>query len=161
MSGAAWPRSLPIELADLDHLMAIEIAAYPFPWTRGNFIDSLAAGYLARKRVDAQGRWLGYYLAMAGVEEVHLLNLTVVPEHQHRGHARAMLGELVRWGAERAAARLWLEVRDSNQRALALYRRYGFHDTGVRRGYYPAGPAGRENAIVMSLPIAPLNHALG
>ncbi|MFO1219078.1 MAG: ribosomal protein S18-alanine N-acetyltransferase [Burkholderiaceae bacterium] len=144
-------RLLPIHLHDLDTLMAIEAAAYPFPWTKGNFIDSLAAGYRMSKRVDGQGRWLGYFVAMAGVDETHLLNLTVAPEHQHQGHGRALLDELVRWSRERGAARLWLEVRESNQRAQSLYRRYGFHDMGLRRGYYPAGPNGRENAIVMSL----------
>lgn len=147
-------RMLPIHLHDLDTLMAIETGAYPYPWSRGNFIDSLAAGYRLVKRVDAQGRWLGYYVAMAGVDETHLLNLTVAPEHQRQGHARQMLDELVHWSRERTAARLWLEVRASNLGAQALYRRYGFRDAGLRRGYYPAGPEGRENALVMSLDLA-------
>lgn len=146
-------RSEPVVLADLDMLLAIETAVYPFPWSRGNFVDSLHAGYLARKHLDAAGRWLGYCIAMPGVQELHLLNLTVAPEHQHRGHGRAMLDELVRRGAALGAQRLWLEVRVSNERAQALYRRYGFREVGQRRGYYPAGAAGRENAIVMSLPI--------
>ena len=147
-------RLLPIHLHDLDALMAIEHAAYPQPWSRGNFIDSLAAGYRLMKQVDAQGRWLGYYVAMAGVDETHLLNLTVAPAHQRRGHAREMLDELVGWSRARAAVRLWLEVRASNLAAQALYRRYGFRDAGERRGYYPAGPEGRENALVMSLDLA-------
>lgn len=134
--------------------MAIESAAYPHPWSRGNFIDSIVAGYRVCKRVDTEGRWLGYFVAMAGVDETHLLNLTVVPAFERQGHARAMLDELVRWSAERAATRLWLEVRESNERAQALYRRYGFREIGLRRGYYPTGPHGRENAIVMSLDLA-------
>lgn len=144
-------RFVPVGLADLDTLVAIETAAYPFPWSRGNFIDSLNAGYLARKRIDASGQWLGYFIAMPGVQEVHLLNLTVAPPHQRRGHARAMLDELVRESIALGAQRLWLEVRTSNQRAQELYRRYGFRDVGLRRGYYPAGALARENAIVMSL----------
>ena len=145
------PRFLAIDLSDLDTLVAIENAAYPFPWSRGNFADSLHAGYLARKRVDATGRWLGYFIAMPGVQEVHLLNLTVAPEHQRQGHALAMLDELVRESSALGARRLWLEVRTSNERAQALYHRYGFRDVGLRRGYYPAGALARENAIVMSL----------
>jgi ribosomal-protein-alanine N-acetyltransferase len=152
---------VPVQLHELDRLLAIETVAYPFPWSRGNFVDSLAAGYLARKRVDDQGRWLGYMVAMAGVDETHLLNLTVAPPFQRQGHARAMLDELVRWSLDRAAVRLWLEVRESNHRAQALYRRYGFRELGLRRGYYPAGPAGREIAVVMSLEIATGNNALG
>jgi [ribosomal protein S18]-alanine N-acetyltransferase len=148
------PRFLAIGLSDLDTLVAIEAAAYPFPWSRGNFADSLNAGYLARKRIDSGGQWLGYFIAMPGVQEVHLLNLTVAPEHQRRGHALAMLDELVRESLALDARRLWLEVRTSNERAQALYRRYGFRDVGMRRGYYPAGPFARENAIVMSLTLS-------
>jgi ribosomal-protein-alanine N-acetyltransferase len=144
-------RFAPVVFADLDTLVAIESAAYPFPWSRGNFVDSLSAGYLARKQLDADGQWLGYFIAMPGVQEVHLLNLTVAPEHQRRGHALAMLDELSRESLALGARRLWLEVRASNNRAQAIYRRYGFREVGLRRGYYPAGALARENAIVMSL----------
>jgi len=140
--------------SDLDTLVAVESSAYAFPWSRGNFIDSLNAGYLGRKRVDAAGRWLGYFIAMPGVQELHLLNLTVVPEHQGRGHARAMLDRLLDEARSLGAQRVWLEVRVSNERAQALYRRYGFREVGMRRGYYPAGALSRENAIVMSLSLA-------
>jgi ribosomal-protein-alanine N-acetyltransferase len=140
--------------ADLDTLVAIESSAYAFPWSRGNFIDSLNAGYLGRKRVDVSGRWLGYFIAMPGVQELHLLNLTVVPEHQRRGHARAMLDRLLEEASSLGAQRVWLEVRVSNERAQALYRRYGFREVGMRRGYYPAGALSRENAIVMSLSLS-------
>jgi ribosomal-protein-alanine N-acetyltransferase len=144
----------PLALADVETLLAIESSAYEFPWSRGNFVDSLNAGYLARKRVDATGAWLGYFIAMPGVQELHLLNLTVAPQHQRRGHARAMLDRLVNEGSALGAQRIWLEVRVSNERAQQVYRRYGFRDIGVRRGYYPAGPLARENAIVMSLDLA-------
>lgn len=141
----------PLTLADLDRLMPIEQQAYPVPWSRGNFIDSLAAGHLACKRVTPQGDWLGYCVAMHGVQELHLLNLTVVPEHQGRGHARALLDMLVQRGREQGATSLWLEVRPSNERALRLYHAYGFVQAGVRRGYYPQPQGGREDAVVMSL----------
>jgi ribosomal-protein-alanine N-acetyltransferase len=142
---------VPLGLADVDTLLAIESSAYEFPWSRGNFIDSLNAGYLGRKRIDASGAWLGYFIAMPGVQELHLLNLTVTPQHQHRGHARAMLDRLVNEGSALGAQRVWLEVRVSNERAQEIYRRYGFREVGLRRGYYPAGALARENALVMSL----------
>ncbi len=154
MAEPAPLRFAAIGLSDLDTLVAIEAAAYPFPWSRGNFADSLNSGYLARKRIDEHERWLGYFIAMPGVQEMHLLNLTVVPEHQRRGHARAMLDELVREALALDAKRLWLEVRTSNERAQALYRQYGFRDVGLRRGYYPAGVLARENALVMSLTLS-------
>jgi ribosomal-protein-alanine N-acetyltransferase len=138
---------------DLDQVLALERAAYSFPWTRGNFVDSLAAGYLAEMLLDDRAGLVGYYVAMAGVDELHLLNLTVAPAQQRRGHARSLLDALERRCRERHLATLWLEVRASNARARQVYARRGFAEVGLRRGYYPAGKATREDAIVMSLPL--------
>lgn len=140
----------------LDGVMTIENEAYPFPWTRGNFIDSLASGYPAQVLFgsDRRGDAIGYFVAMEGVEEMHLLNLTVAPEAQSQGHGRFMLDALVDLCRQRHALQLWLEVRQSNPRARALYQRYGFCDIGVRRGYYPAAAGRREDALVMSLDVS-------
>ena len=146
---------LPMGVAQLDAVMAVETAAYEFPWTRGNFVDSLASGYAARLLYDDDGTLLGYFVAMAGVDEMHLLNITTVPAHQHRGHARFMLDALAGLCRQRGALRLWLEVRRSNPRAQSIYRRRGFVEVGVRKGYYPAPQGQREDALVMSLEIAP------
>jgi len=146
---------LPMSIATLDVVMGIETVAYEFPWSRGNFIDSLAAGYEARVLVDGQANIVGYLVAMAGVEEMHLLNLTVAPGQQSRGHARHMLDGLVSLCRLRQAGQLWLEVRETNQRARALYLRYGFRHVGVRRGYYPAALGRREDAAVMSFDVDP------
>jgi ribosomal-protein-alanine N-acetyltransferase len=140
-------------VADLAEVSTVEAQAYEFPWTRGNFIDSLAAGYLARLLRGIDGRLLGYFIAMKGVEEMHLLNLTVTPAHQGRGHARRLLDELVALCRAQRADRLWLEVRQSNARARELYLHYGFRHIGVRRGYYPALHGKREDASVMSLEV--------
>jgi len=135
-------------VGDLDRVMAIEVQAYPFPWSRGHFTDSLAAGYLAQLLL-AGNELLGYYVAMSGVDELHLLNLTVAPAYQRRGHAQALLAHLA--GAARAvgAAQIWLEVRESNERARRLYERWGFDRAGLRKGYYPAALGQREHALVM------------
>ena len=145
---------LPMTVGDLDAVTSIEASAYPFPWSRGNFIDSLAAGYTARLVLADRHRTIGYFIAMEGVDEMHLLNLTVAPAEQRRGHARRMLDALVALCRERGARQLWLEVRESNARARALYLRYGFKHVGVRRGYYPAAGGQREDAAVMSLDVA-------
>jgi ribosomal-protein-alanine N-acetyltransferase len=146
------PRRVPMTLARLDDVLQIEQAAYEFPWTRGNFIDSLAARYLAEVLVD-DGAVLGYFIAMAGIDEMHLLNLTVAPAWQGQGHGRALLDALVGLCRTRGARTLWLEVRESNVRARGIYERYGFGEAGRRRGYYPAPRSGREDAIVMSLEV--------
>ncbi|WP_418318392.1 ribosomal protein S18-alanine N-acetyltransferase [Piscinibacter sakaiensis] len=145
--------------SDLPAVLAIEQAAYEFPWTRGNFLDSLHAGYLARLMFDERGRVIGYFIAMSGVDEMHLLNLSVAPALQGRGHGRAMLDALLQLCREHGAGMLWLEVRTSNLRARSLYRRLGFSEIGIRRGYYPAAGGAREDAIVMSLATAPMPGA--
>ena len=145
----------PMGTAHLDAVMAIEAAAYAFPWTRGNFIDSLAAGYPARVVLDAQREVLAYFIAMPGVDEMHLLNITVAPAAQGRGHARFMVDALIPLCSAHRARELWLEVRESNERARLMYLRFGFMEVGVRKGYYPAPFGRREDAVVMSLKIGP------
>ena len=94
---AAQPLRLrPLKACDLDRVLAVEQRAYSFPWTRGNFIDALAAGYLAELWVDAHDDLVGYHVAMVGVDELHLLNLTVAPQWQRLGHARS---RSMRWSS--------------------------------------------------------------
>lgn len=153
--GAAGPdlgpvSQRPMVLADLARVLALEVRCHSHPWTRGNFMDTLAAGYLAELRLDRQGDLLGLCVAMRGVEETHLLNLAVAPEQQRRGHGLDMLTGLAMQCRARGDAALWLEAREGNRPALALYRRFGFTEVSRRRAYYPAGLQ-REDAVVMSL----------
>jgi len=147
------PQLRPMRWDDLDRVLVVERAAYDFPWTRGNFVDSLAAGYLAEMLVDHRLGLVGYLVAMAGVDEMHLLNLTVAPALQRRGHARRLLDVLEKRCRDQSLATLWLEVRASNQRARQIYARRGFAEVGQRPGYYPAAKSTREDAIVMSLSV--------
>lgn len=141
----------PMTATLLDAVMAIEDAAYAFPWSRGNFIDSLAAGHPAQVLQVARGEVLGYYVAMVGVDEMHLLNITVAPRAQGRGHARVLLQALIEQCRVQRAGSLWLEVRAGNDHARAMYRHFGFNQVGLRKGYYPAAFGRREDAVVMSL----------
>ena len=141
----------PMTTADLEAVLAVEASAYSHPWTRGNFIDSLAAAHWAELQHDDDGALRAYYVAMPAVDELHLLNLTVAPTWQGRGHARALLDHLCGRARQSAIQRVLLEVRPSNQRAQHLYRQQGFQTVGLRKGYYPAWQGQREDAIVMSL----------
>jgi [ribosomal protein S18]-alanine N-acetyltransferase len=140
---------------DLAAVSSVESSAYSFPWSRGNFIDSLAAGYLAEVLLAADGTLVGYFVAMAGVDELHLLNVTVRPERQGRGHGRMLLDSVERYCHALRLPMLWLEVRAGNERARALYRQRGMAEVGLRRGYYPAPRGLREDAIVMSARVIP------
>lgn len=134
--------------ADLDAVVEAEQLCHEYPWTRGNFVDSLAAGYAAWLVREA-GRMTGYAVMMRAPDEVHLLNITILPDLQRRGHGSALLRHLFGQASTLGATRMLLEVRPSNASGLALYRRHDFSEIGRRRDYYPAR-IGREDAIVMA-----------
>ena len=140
----------PMGAAHLDAVLAIEQSAYSHPWSRRNFSDSIAAGYQLQCLV-AGAELLGYFVAMAGYREVHLLNITVAPAHQRQGWARVMLDALALWSRGQQAEWLWLEVRAGNTRARQIYEHCGFVRVGLRKGYYPAAHGQREDAVVMNL----------
>lgn len=152
---AAGHRLVPLTEDLLEAILPIENVAFSHPWSHGNFADALRSGYTARLLMQGD-EVLGYFVAMQILDEVHLLNLTVSPLHQGRGFARELLDILCHWSRHTARARsLWLEVRESNQRARRLYARYGFADIGARKKYYPVHHGERETAILMNLPLWP------
>ena len=135
--------------ADLDAVVAIEETIYPHPWTRGNFSDSLAAGYHCWI-AECGGEMAGYSVVVIAAGEAHLLNLSVARPWQRRGIGREMLSFVLRLARESGAARILLEVRPSNSAARSLYAAAGFAEIATRRGYYPADKS-REDAIVLAL----------
>lgn len=139
---------LPMNPHDLDEVLAIEYRVYPFPWSRGNFADSMSSGYSCWVcRVG--GELVGYLVLMLAVDDAHLLNISVADKRQGMGFGARLLRQAMIAGRQGGATALLLEVRPSNEKALALYRHFGFQQIGVRRGYYPA-EKGREDALVLS-----------
>lgn len=158
----------PMDATWLDTVAEVEKTAYAHPWSRRHFHSSIEAGHavqalVAAPREQVPPPWahaprapdgrvlLGYLVAMPGVDEVHLLNITTVPLHQRQGWARLMLQALALWSRGQGAQAIWLEVRAGNQPARALYRSLGFRQVGVRKGYYPDTGGRREDALVMVL----------
>ena len=141
-------RYAPMVMDDLDAVFAIEQAVYPHPWTRGNFVDSLSSGYSAWTLHD-DAELVGYFLLMLAVDEAHLLNVAVAAGRQGEGLGRYLLDKVAACARGLGAESILLEVRPSNQRALAVYLRYGFIEIGRRNNYYPAHDGRREEAIVM------------
>lgn len=143
----------PMTEPQLDAVVALEHKAYAHPWQRQHFADCLASGYQAQMLL-ADRQLLGYFVAMKGFEEVHLLNITVSPEHQRQGWALVMLDALALWARGQGVQWLWLEARAGNTRAIHVYKAHGFRTVGTRRQYYPGADGQREDAVVMSLKLA-------
>jgi len=143
------PALRPMGEVDLDAVMAVERDVYPFPWTRGNFADSLAAGYGCWVMDCARGL-VGYGVLMLAANESHLLNLTVAREWQRQGFGHVLLRHFLHVARAARAESLFLEVRPSNHAARELYAGYGFRQLAVRRGYYPAAH-GREDALLLGV----------
>jgi ribosomal-protein-alanine N-acetyltransferase len=140
----------PMLAEQLDAVLAIEQRAYAHPWNRTNFLDALQSGNQAQLLL-AGDLPLGYFVAMPGVDEVHLLNITVAPEYQGQGWSRVMLDALTLWARGQAAQWVWLEVRVGNLRAIQVYQAHGYKRVGQRKEYYPSGHGQREDAVVMGL----------
>lgn len=142
----------PMRADDVDAVMVVERAAYPYPWTTGIFRDCLRIGYCCWV-AEAEEGIAGYAVMSVGAGEAHLLNLCVAPARQRTGLGRTMLDHVLELARSHGAKTVFLEVRPSNTAALHLYRVAGFVEVGLRNGYYPAERGLREDAIVLALPL--------
>lgn len=141
-----------MSVADLDAVMRIEEVVYQFPWTRKIFFDCLQVGYHCRV-CDADGLVTGYCIASSAAGEAHILNLCVAPASRRSGIGRHLLEAQIQEFRHRELNTVFLEVRESNRIAIALYDTLGFNEIGRRRAYYPASN-GREDALILALSLA-------
>ena len=132
---------------DLKQIMAIEVQAYSHPWTQGIFKDCVRGHRCWVAMQDDE--IVGYGVLMMAPGEAHVLNLCVKPDQQRKGVGRALLRLLAKHSEQAGVDMILLEVRRSNQSAIDLYDDEGFHELGVRKGYYPADD-GREDAIIFA-----------
>ena len=132
---------------DLAMVSDIERRSYEFPWNHGVFRDCLLAGY--QNIVLVRGEEVaGYGVLSVAAGEAHILNLCVDPEVRSRGYGDKLLDEMLFRARAASVRQVFLEVRPSNERALALYRKKGFHQVANRPAYYQAHD-GREDAAVL------------
>jgi ribosomal-protein-alanine N-acetyltransferase len=133
---------------DLAMVSDIERRSYEFPWSHGVFRDCLLAGYqtIVLLRGD---RVAGYGVLSVAAGEAHILNICVDPEHRSRGYGEKLIDEMLYRARAASVRQIFLEVRPSNERALALYRKKGFHQVANRPAYYQAN-RGREDAAVLA-----------
>jgi [ribosomal protein S18]-alanine N-acetyltransferase len=139
---------------DIPMVVAVEKAAYQFPWSEGIFRDCLRVGYVCRV-IDVAGELGGYGIMSVGAGEAHILNVCVRAEYRCRGFARKTLLYLLDRARASGVQEAYLEVRPSNVAAARLYHSLGFEQVGIRRGYYQA-LMGREDACVLRKVIPPV-----
>ena len=142
----------PMNERDLDAVAALEASLQVFPWSRGNFADSLSAGHSVWV-LRLGGDLVGFSVVMSVIDEAHLLNIGVGRAYQGQGYGARMLRHAMECARLGGAAKLFLEVRPSNERAVELYRHFGFRQIGLRKGYYPA-VLGREDGLVFDKELA-------
>lgn len=140
---------------DLPDVLNIEALNYKFPWSEGVFKDCFRAMNYVNWVCEAPNDVIvGYCILSVAAGEAHIMNISVSPEFQRQGAARKMMDHVIEYARSRAE-KLFLEVRPSNVGAVALYRKVGFREIGVRKGYYPT-PNGREDAIMFALDLVPM-----
>ena len=143
----------PLVESDLAKIAAIEAGVYVFPWTIGNFRDSMLSGYQCIACLSS-GELIGYAIVLTALEEAHLLNIAVSDDWQQRGVGGQFLQHVIDGVRRQGLEMLYLEVRPSNIIARRMYERFGFRQLGLRRGYYPS-LTGREDALFLGLNLAP------
>ena len=130
----------------LAEVMRIERDSFTVPWTEEDFLTLLSRDYAVTLVAGDGGAVAGYGCAVSVADEAEILNLAVDGGMRRRGVGRELLGRLVKAVSDRGARRIYLEVRESNAAARALYSSFGFAEVGARRNYYRL-PV--EDAILM------------
>ncbi|WP_306587410.1 ribosomal protein S18-alanine N-acetyltransferase [Hafnia paralvei] len=141
----------PLTEADFNAAFEIERASHAFPWTEKTFLSNHGERYYNLK-LECDGVLAAFAITQVVLDEATLFNIAVAPTQQRKGLGRGLLEALISDLEEKGIVTLWLEVRDSNRAAIALYESLGFNEVSVRRHYYPAAD-GREDARIMALPL--------
>ncbi len=124
-------------LADVDQVAAIERATFSAPWSKASFAREMTTNKVARYLVaEEQGRVIGFAGVHIILEEGHVTNIALTPEHRGKGLGKRLTLALMQYAANLGVDYLTLEVRCSNEKAIALYRALGFHKVSVRKRYY-------------------------
>jgi ribosomal-protein-alanine N-acetyltransferase len=143
----------PAALGDLEAILAVERASFPVPWSRDAIAAELHEDHRRMPLVAADdGTIVGFALVWVIADELHLVNLAVLPDHRRRGIAQRLLDAVLDSEPGRRAAIMTLEVRVGNEAAIAFYRRNGFVDVAFRPRYYPDT---HEDALVMLKQLRP------
>jgi ribosomal-protein-alanine N-acetyltransferase len=133
---------------DIAQVSDVERRSYEFPWSHGVFRDCLLAGYHCIV-IERAEQVVGYAILSVAAGEAHILNLCVNPKYRELGYGERLLNSIVEYAVSTEVREMFLEVRPSNESAIALYRKKGFRQISYRPEYYQA-TEGREDAAVFS-----------
>ncbi len=138
-----------LKRTDIDQLIEIEKQVYGFPWSGQTFRDCMKIGYSCWV-MEKLGDIVAYGIVSIAAGESHVMNLCVDPKHQRKGYGRKVMKQLVSVALDERCRLILLEVRPSNEKAIALYYDMGFNEIGRRKDYYPA-ESGREDALLLAM----------
>ena len=131
--------------ADLPRVIAVERRAFPTPWSLAMFVLELSKPSGICLAAVLRGRLAGYLICSRYDTVWHLMNIAVDPERRRERIAAALLRRLFD-EADKPGEQYTLEVRPSNEAAIALYEEFGFKRAGLRKGYYHDN---KEDALIM------------
>ncbi|WP_281971620.1 MULTISPECIES: ribosomal protein S18-alanine N-acetyltransferase [unclassified Polynucleobacter] len=143
-----------MEKSDISQVCEIESASHLHPWSEKNFMDCLEHQYWNYVLLEesSHSQKVGYCIVMPGVEELHLLNITIHPQFRRQNIASRALSAIEEIGLTHHYIKMLLEVRRSNTSAIRMYEKLGYQLIGVRKDYYPMAKGdnfSREDALVM------------
>lgn len=141
----------PMQLDDIEAVFHIEKQAYDFPWSKTLFEQAIKSSKYCVV-AECQNQTIGYGILSYVVGEAELLNICIDTNQQGRGYAKLLLNHLVEHAALKDNQEMYLEVRVTNKPAIHIYEQAGFNEIGRRKNYYPT-KAGKEDAILMALPL--------
>ncbi len=144
-----------MRIEDLPAVMEIEAKSYNFPWSEAIFKDCLKSLSYSCWVCNEQDRVVGFSIVSMAVGEAHIMNICVDPGIQKQGVGSKLLENMIEL-ARKKAETIFLEVRPSNKVAIALYKKRGFNEIGIRKGYYPVENGRREDAVMLALDLVRL-----
>ncbi|KTF17421.1 MULTISPECIES: ribosomal protein S18-alanine N-acetyltransferase [Pseudoalteromonas] len=145
-----------VDESAIEQLMAIETACHSHPWTLKTMSSCMGGRYFNLAAFN-KNTLVGFYIGEKAGPDFTLMDICVTPSEQGKGIAKQLLRQFIEYGEQQNAENLFLEVRESNTRAIALYERAGFIEMSVRKNYYPSdNPAknGFEDAILMGMALS-------
>ena len=136
----------PMTLQEVEQVLEIEKQCFTQPYSRQILEDELALDVSHLRVLKLGKRIIGFLDYWLVNDEIHLINIAILPEFQRRNYATLLMKYLLEVGREKFCKKIFLDVRQSNEGAIALYQKFGFIEVGNRKRYYSDNS---ETAIVM------------